>query len=55
VGLYHLAEGIWSVHFLHLELGHLHRTDPGSMRPANYTTQSPQKCQGCHESEVSRM
>lgn len=55
VGLYHLAEGIWSVHFLHLELGHLHRTDPGAMRPANYTTQSPQKCQGCHESEVSRM
>lgn len=34
VGLYRLEEGVWSVRFLHLELGHLHRTDPGAMRPA---------------------
>jgi len=36
VGLYPLAEGVWSVRFLHLELGHLHRADPGAMRPALY-------------------
>jgi hypothetical protein len=39
VGLYPLAQGVWSVRFLHLELGHLHRTDPGAMRPAR--AQSP--------------
>lgn len=55
VGLYSLAEGIWSVRFQHLELGHLHRTDPGAMRPARFATRPPQNCQGCHESEVSRM
>jgi hypothetical protein len=38
VGLYRLAEGVWSVRFLHLELGHLHRADPGAMRPARYGT-----------------
>jgi transposase InsO family protein len=34
VGLYRLSQGVWSVRFLHLELGHLHRTDAGAMRPA---------------------
>ena len=34
VGLYRLAEGVWSVRFLHLEMGHLRRNDPGAMRPA---------------------
>jgi transposase InsO family protein len=34
VGLFAFAQGIWSVRFLDLELGHLHRTDPGAMRPA---------------------
>jgi putative transposase len=34
VGLVELAKGIWSVRFLDLELGHLHRADPGAMRPA---------------------
>lgn len=38
VGLYQLEEGVWSVRFLHLELGHLHRADPGAMRPARYGT-----------------
>jgi hypothetical protein len=41
VGLYPLDQGIWSVRFLHLELGHLHRSDPGAMRPANYTAHQP--------------
>lgn len=56
VGLYRLAEGVWSVRFLHLELGHLYRADPGAMRPARYAL-VPQikKCQGCHGSEVSGM
>jgi transposase InsO family protein len=35
VGLYLLEEGVWSVRFLHMEIGHLHRTDPGGMRPAS--------------------
>jgi hypothetical protein len=35
VGLYRLEEGVWSVRFLHLEIGHLHRTDSGGMRPAS--------------------
>jgi hypothetical protein len=34
VGLFTFRQGIWSVRFLDLELGHLHRTDPGAMRPA---------------------
>jgi transposase InsO family protein len=34
VGLFTFIQGIWSVRFLDLELGHLHRTDPGAMRPA---------------------
>jgi putative transposase len=34
IGLYALEPGVWSVRFLHLELGHLHRSDPGAMRPA---------------------
>jgi hypothetical protein len=37
VGLFAIARGVWSVRFLHLELGHLHRTDPGAMRPAFYS------------------
>ena len=35
VGLYRLEEGVWSVRFLHLEIGRLHRTDPGGMRPVS--------------------
>jgi hypothetical protein len=34
LGLFKLSEGLWSVRFLHLELGHLHRSDPGAMLPA---------------------
>jgi hypothetical protein len=41
VGLYALNQGVWSVRFLHLELGHLHRWDPGAMRPAHHAP--PQK------------
>jgi putative transposase len=36
LGLFPLAEGIWSVRFLHLEVGHLYRADAGAMRPANH-------------------
>ena len=38
VAVARLAEGIWSVRFLHLELGHLYRSDPGAMRPAHYAS-----------------
>jgi hypothetical protein len=34
IGLRTVTQGIWSVQFLDLELGHLHRSDPGAMRPA---------------------
>jgi transposase InsO family protein len=37
LGLFQLAEGLWSVRFLHLEIGQLHRADPGGMRPAQHT------------------
>lgn len=33
LGLFELADGLWSVRFLHLELGHLYRSDPGALRP----------------------
>jgi hypothetical protein len=36
LGLFPLAQGIWSVRFLHLEVGHLYRADAGAMRPANH-------------------
>jgi hypothetical protein len=36
VGLYELEAGVWSVRWLHLELGQLYRRDPGAMRPAYY-------------------
>ncbi len=41
LGLYPGEPGVWAVRFLHLELGHLHRSDPGGMRPAAYA--KPQK------------
>jgi putative transposase len=37
LGLFVLSPGAWSIRFLHLEIGHLHRADSGGMRPANHT------------------
>jgi putative transposase len=37
LGLFILSPGIWSVRFLHLEIGRLHRADSGAIRPANHT------------------
>jgi hypothetical protein len=34
VGLFAFTKSFWSVHFLNLELGHLHCADRGAMRPA---------------------
>ena len=56
IGLYVLSAGVWSVRFLHLELGHLHRADPGGMRPAHFNMPPPpEKCPTSNESEVSGM
>jgi hypothetical protein len=52
VGLFKLTEALWSVRFLHLELGHLHRADPGAMRSAFYTRTN---CQRSNELKVSTM
>ena len=38
LGLFVLSQGVWSIHFLHLEIGHLYRTDTGGMRPANHVS-----------------
>ena len=56
IGLYVLSAGVWSVRFLHLELGHLHRADPGGMRPTHFAMPPPpEKCPTSNESEVSGM
>ena len=36
VGLKRLRRGVWRVHFLHLQIGHLHDADAGAMRPMVY-------------------
>jgi putative transposase len=53
LGLYPREPGVWSVRFLQLELGHLHRSDPGAMRPAAYI--KPKKCKACVELKLSSM
>ena len=36
VGLQRLRQGVWGVYFMHLQIGHLHDTDVGAMRPMVY-------------------
>jgi putative transposase len=38
LGLFALSQEVWSVRFLHMEIGHLYRADAGAMRPANHTS-----------------